>query len=183
MSLKERYYGKLTIDPPLRDDDKDYLIRFNKTRHCKRDVVGFGTDGEFWVEEKVADGETYCEPTITDVNTPPGDQPNLTCPWVPSKDGRELVLDNRTEHEDGFLWLSYLMKKILSVRGYSLSGTMMRRDSSGIYKMTWKDGKPLHAKIEPSSEYEDSNFEDEFTKEVGPLVAQIVKRKREECDK
>lgn len=121
MGYTTDFVGSFKITPALSNHDKEFLVKFAETRRMKRNIEGYGVDGEFYVDGGGSFWQDRDE-TVVDYNQPPSTQPGLWCQWVPSEDGTELMWDGNEKFYNYVEWLEYLIKSILSPRGYKVNG-------------------------------------------------------------
>lgn len=114
MGYRIRTVGHMDVTPSLNDAEYGYLRSFAESRRWSR------PEGALWVPPGPLgfEDETYGD--ASDYNTPPGGQPGLWCPWVPSCRGSCLVVDE--EGTDGksygiVPWLGYLIDTFLAPGG------------------------------------------------------------------
>jgi hypothetical protein len=102
-----------------------FLKKFNDTRRMGRKGLSskYGVEGEFYVGGKGWAGQDRDE-SVIDYNKPPRTQPGLWCQWRPTEDGRELAWDGNEKFYEYIPWLEYLIEKVLSPKGYSLTGVV-----------------------------------------------------------
>jgi len=137
--------GKITIYPNLKDYDLFYLLNFYKTVHFNRDSDKlmryynggngyngkYGEHGEFFIRLFVDKYGTPLNKDISSVNYDDdsktildGDNPGLPtrkCPWYPTVDGLELLLDSN-RNEKNYQWLIWMITNIFTPNGYKLNG-------------------------------------------------------------
>lgn len=141
MGYTTDFNGYFRITPSLKPEHHEYLRRFNRTRHMKRDTltilaledpvrdaVGLeaGEEGQYYVgaEEYRGLGKST---TILDNNKPPAAQPGLWCQWVPrgvTPRGESTILewDGGEKFYNYIKWLQYLIEHFFIRWGYSLTG-------------------------------------------------------------
>jgi hypothetical protein len=114
MGYRVSTIGHMDVRPPLNDAEFGYLTAFAETRRWSRPSGPFWVPmGPFGFDDEVSED--------TDLgNTPPGGQPGLWCPWVPSCRGDCLIV--REDGTDGknygiARWLGYLIETFLSPGG------------------------------------------------------------------
>lgn len=85
----------------------------------------YGVEGEYYVE-----GD---ENNIIDYNNPPSTQPSLWCQWVPvERDGEHYIEWDGSEKFYNYVdWIVYIIDKILTPRGYSLTGDVKWQGERG----------------------------------------------------
>ena len=128
MGYTTYFSGQVTLDKPLTTELYDYLMKFYKIRHMKRDVEkikemgyegDYGVEGEFFVE---GENYNYMDNSIIDYNTPPTTQPGLWCQWIPTKDRMAIEWDEGEKFYCADEWMDYLLNKILAPHGYIANG-------------------------------------------------------------
>lgn len=139
MGYDTSFEGQFNVTPPLQEDHRAFLDKFNKTRRMKRKVhPRYGVDGEFFVNGGGFMGQGQ-DGTIVDYNTPPATQPGLWCNWTPNEDGTAIVWDQGEKFYDFEKWIVYLVESLLKPNGYSLSGQVSWQgeddDDSGVMVM------------------------------------------------
>lgn len=133
MAYETTITGEFAIRPPLSAAHLAYLQAFSRTRHMRcatralkkrpdplREAAGLplGRGGAYFVGG--LDLLTLGLATVTNSLKPPHGQPNLSCKWTPTSDGRALVWQGSGAHYEE--WLSYLLKHFLLPWGYVLCG-------------------------------------------------------------
>lgn len=122
MGYTTDFDGKFDIEPRLKMEDREFLLKFNATRRMARKVhKRFGVQGEWYVLGGGQAGQNH-EENIIDYNTPPSTQPGLWCGWTPNLEGTALVWDGREKFYEYITWLKYLIEKYFKPRGYVLNG-------------------------------------------------------------
>lgn len=114
MSDNTYFEGKFSFNKPLDSETKKILDLLADTRRMKRDVSGFGIEGEFYFKD---DRETVIDP-----NTPPSPQPSVWCDWKPTDDGKALGWTGRETFQCYVEWLQYIVDRVLTPRGYTITG-------------------------------------------------------------
>lgn len=108
------FEGKFIFNKPLDLETKKILDLLADTRRMRRDVKGFGIEGEFYFAD---DRETVIDP-----NEPPSPQPSVWCDWKPTADGTALGWTGRETFQCYTQWLQYIVDRILTPRGYTITG-------------------------------------------------------------
>lgn len=125
MGYTTDFEGEFQITPKLRDEDKNFLIKFSNTRRVARLVdPKYGVEGEFFVDGSAGDlgmGQGH-DANITDYNRPPSTQPSLWCDWTPNQEGTSLIWNGGEKFYHYIEWTQYLIDTILKPRGYVLNG-------------------------------------------------------------
>ena len=126
MGYSTYFTGEFNFNNPLDENLRKYLTFFSESRRMKRDVAGFGVDGEFFIPLNSNGGVDNCgqnrDTNIVDFNRPPSTQPGLWCQWIPSEDGMALVWDEGEKFYNYVEWLAYLIDRIIAPAGYVLNG-------------------------------------------------------------
>jgi hypothetical protein len=137
MGYTTYFEGSVKITPPLSENHKLYLQKFNETRRMKRHEthphlqddplriavnLPTGIEGEFFVGSKEPFGQDFTRVSVKDSNSPPGSQPGLWCQWRPSNDGKVLEWDSGEKFYYYVEWLEYLIKNFFDPWGYVLNG-------------------------------------------------------------
>jgi hypothetical protein len=160
-------WGDFNVTPPLKEHHRKYLEAFNRTRRMKRQLlvvavqddplrvaVGlpFGEEGEYYVGSH-SDGDMGQSkgPGIVHYNSPPGSQPGLWCPWMPSDDGARICPDGSEKPYSYVEWMEYIVEHFLKPWGYSVSGTCQwsgeDRDDRGIIYAEDNQVQAVHDQI------------------------------------
>ena len=121
MGYTTDFSGSFTLNKPLDAETLTFLHKFNHTRRMKRNVKGYGIDGEFYVDGKGFAGQDK-DDTIVNYNCPPSSQPGLWCQWRPNVTGTAIEWDGGEKFYCYVEWIQYLIDKVLSPKGYSLTG-------------------------------------------------------------
>lgn len=123
MGYTTAFRGQLVLDKQLTDEDAQFLKDLNCSRRMKRDLPGFGVDGEFYVDS-ANDGNhgQNDEKGVVDYNTPPSTQPALWCHWVPTDDNRGIEFDGGEKAYGMPEWIVWIINRYLEPRGYVVNG-------------------------------------------------------------
>ncbi|KKL12727.1 hypothetical protein LCGC14_2532870 [marine sediment metagenome] len=123
MGYTTEFKGRFYLDKPLDDNTFNLLEGLAKTRRMKRNIKGYGIEGEFYFNPDDFENSGQAEDkTIIDYNSPPPTQPSLWLRWIPTEDRQHIEWDGG-EKFDGYVeWIEYIIKKILKPRGYFLNG-------------------------------------------------------------
>ena len=105
MGYNTDFSGEFKIEPKLKEDDLEFLTRFNRSRRMARQGLGpeHGIEGEWFVDDN--DSES-----IINSNKAPCRQPGLWCQWVPNKEGTALKWDQGEKAYDMEIWIEYLLE-------------------------------------------------------------------------
>lgn len=145
----------LKLNKQLSLDDKSFLDKLAATRRVKRNVEGYGVEGEFYVDGKGFMGQDN-DSTVVDGNSPPSTQPSLWCQWKPTEDGWGLEWDQGEKFYNYVEWLEYIINW-LEPRGYVLNGSVdwVGEDSDDKGRIVVKDnivkvleGKTVYEEVE-----------------------------------
>lgn len=125
MGYTTDFSGSFEVKPePLNEKMINYLTKFAETRRMKRNLKGFGVEGEFYVHGSGFMGQDK-ESNVIDSNQPPQTQPGLWCQWVPTSDGTRIVWDGGEKFYDYVEWLQYIEENFLLPFGKYLDGEMV----------------------------------------------------------
>jgi len=105
MGYTTEFSGSISINPPLNQQEIEFLRKFNETRRMDR------RNGPYHVE-----GSGFGRGDDTDVidqNRPPAGQPGLWCQWVPTDDGTAIEWDGGEKFYDSLEWMRYLIDHFL----------------------------------------------------------------------
>lgn len=108
MGYTTDFDGEVTIEPPLNQDEIDFLTDFNQTRRMHR------SGGPLYVKGEGPMGQGHGPDQVHDHNQPGPDQPGLWCQWVPSDDGTFLEWDGGEKFYHPAEWMDYIVNKLLS---------------------------------------------------------------------
>lgn len=110
MGYTTDFVGWVQIDPPLRDEETDYLRAFNQTRRFDRKAGPYVVLDHPLADDEDSDTdypeERYDKPA-------PG-EPSLRCPWTPVTSGRYLSYDGCEKAYEAVGWLDYLIRTFLA---------------------------------------------------------------------
>ena len=122
MGYQTDFSGAWEITPPLTEEHREFLVKFNETRRMVRDVDPiYGTDGEWYVDGTGLFGQDHDE-TVISSEHPPSTQPGLWCQWVPNKTGDYYQWDGNEKFYNYVEWIKYLVENYFKPRGYKLNG-------------------------------------------------------------
>lgn len=132
MGYSTDFNGSFKINKPVDEDTAILLRGLNATRRMKRDIGGYGIDGEFYIED-----ETY---GVVNYNVPPSTQPGLWCQWMLVSDDT-IMWDGGEKFYNYVEWIEYIINSVLKPRGYVLNGEVewVGEDSEDIGKIVVKD--------------------------------------------
>lgn len=123
MGYTTEFEGSFKLDKNLDKETLMFLIKLNGTRRMKRNVSGYGVEGEFYVDGGGDSGQDH-EDNVINYNQPPRTQPSLWCGWVPTKDGSAIHWDGTEKFYHYVKWIEYIIDRVLKPRGYTLNGTV-----------------------------------------------------------
>lgn len=151
MGYTTEFYGSFKVDKDVNKSFFEYIHRFSRTRHMKRDVEkikienpdwknncfngDLGKDGSFYVTHNQSNmfGQNNDE-SIIDYNQCPDEQPGLWCDWELFSDDdltKDLISNcelkwNGTEKFYSYIeWLEYLFINFFMPNDYLLNGVML----------------------------------------------------------
>lgn len=137
MGYTTDFKGAFTVTPAPAKEFKDYINKFNRTRHMKRDELklisnkpdwkdycfegNLGKECEYYVADDDIGRIVYDEASIINHNYPPDTMPGLWCQWI-INDKNELVWDKGEKFYNYVEWLEYLVKNFFAPKNYLLNG-------------------------------------------------------------
>lgn len=138
MGYSTDFSGSFTLNKPLAENHRKYLMAFSGTRRMRRnpnkittpdpirEAVGLplGHSGDYFVGADLNNAGQGMSADIIDYNCPPSDQPGLWCQWVPNNDGTEIEWDGGEKFYNYIEWIKYLISNFLKPWGYKLNGTV-----------------------------------------------------------
>lgn len=96
MGYTTLFEGAIHVDPPLSEEEREYLLSFSKSRRWSRAGGPYATEdppGSAAADQGgVAEG-----------------QPSLWCHWVPSADGQFIHWDGCDKFYDAHEWMAYVI--------------------------------------------------------------------------
>ena len=127
MGYNTEFCGQFMTTNPVDEETYKLLVGLASTRRMARNVgPEYGIEGEFYVEGSGVDGQGR-EPNIIDYNRPPITQPNFWCKWLMQEDHQTIMWNGMEKFYNYVEWLQYIVRKVLSPRGYLLNGTVYWR--------------------------------------------------------
>lgn len=140
--------GVVTVEPPLNDEEREYLNKFSNTRRMDR------KKGPYYCGKGMG-GQDY-EDDIRDYNHPPVCQPGLWCHWIPTEDGNRIEWDSDEKFYEAAEWLQYLIDHFIGkyplakerdpeefgfLQGHVVNGTIcaVGEESNGIWRIVVED--------------------------------------------
>lgn len=101
MGYTTEFDGKITITPPLDQEEVAFLNAFSDSRRMDR------KQGPYYV---VGDENRQ---DIRDYNSPPAGQPGLWCQWIATEDGTAIVWDGGEKFYESEAWMAYIIEHFL----------------------------------------------------------------------
>lgn len=136
MGYTTTFEGWCEAREPISEELKEYINRFSRTRHMKRNNVMIkrifpdwedlcfkgvlGTEGQYFAKSRRTQKE---DDSITDYNVPPQGVPGLWCDWILK--GSRLVWNGGEKFYNYTEWLEYLIREFLSPNGIALNGAYL----------------------------------------------------------
>jgi hypothetical protein len=121
MGYTTDFTGSFKIDRPVDDETAKLMKGIASTRRMKRNLEGYGVEGEFYWNDDGNYGQKRTD-DIVDYNEPPKTQPGLWCQWLLQDDNQTIEWDGGEKFYRYTEWIQYLIESILKPRGYSVSG-------------------------------------------------------------
>lgn len=123
MGYTTDFNGQFTIDKVVDDETYALINGLAQTRRMKRNIEGYGVEGEFYFNPDDLDGfgQTH-DDTIIDYNEPPMTQPSLWLKWHITEDKQHIEWTGEEKFYGYVEWMEYLINKILKPRGYVVNG-------------------------------------------------------------
>lgn len=97
MGYTTTFDGKVAIDPPLNQEEIQFLTDFSESRRMDR------KEGPYELENE----------NVLNHNKPPEGQPGLWCDWVPTPDGEAIVWNEGEKFYNSVEWMQYLIDHFL----------------------------------------------------------------------
>lgn len=126
MGYTTEFRGQFKVDRPVDDGTYSLLVGLATTRRMKRNIEGFGIDGEFFIDDKGNYGQNRT-PDVVDYSSPPSTQPSLWCQWMIDEDRQTIEWDGAEKFYHYVEWIKYLIDSVLKPRGYVLNGSVEYR--------------------------------------------------------
>lgn len=181
MGYTTEFTGSLTLNKRLTEEDSKFLKDFNATRRMKRNLEGYGIDGEFFVGILNDYGQDET-PDIVDYNSPPSTQPSLWCNWVPTEDDMGLEWDGGEKAYCMEIWIVYLINRYLEPRGYVVNGEVEAQgeERGDVWTLKVEDNvvKVCHVDVismRKNSVFTEVNYDN--APKLAPLVKELPKKK------
>lgn len=137
MGYTTEFTGEFEFNKEVPMYVKDYINRFCRTRHMRRNVdelkqmypdwkdrcwLGFlGLEGEYFLDE---DYDYQENPSVLDINRPPQTQPGLWCQWIITEDRKHLAWDGGEKFYEYIEWLQYMIDNFFTPSGFFLNGSV-----------------------------------------------------------
>lgn len=135
MGYTTEFSGNLYTNKPVTDEFMNYINRFARIRHMKRDEEKIkllypdwakycfrygelGDGGQYFVG---GDGMEYTDKSILEINYPAPGVPGLWCQWIMPTNS-QLTWDDGEKFYDYVEWLEYLIEHFFTPSGYVLNG-------------------------------------------------------------
>jgi len=124
MGYTTDFEGVFKIDKPVDEETAKLLKGLANSRRMKRNIKGYGVEGEFYVEDVETEDfwNKERDPNIVDYNTPPRTQPSLWCQWLLQEDDQTIAWDGNEKFYEYVEWIRYIIDRILQPRGYVVNG-------------------------------------------------------------
>ena len=138
MGYSTDFYGSVSFNKPVTDELKDFINKFSKVRHMRRDVNkikelfpdwinkcwkgDLGINGEYFIGGNGFMGQDR-DTSVIAYNCPSQNQPGLWCQWIINDNG-ELEWDGGEKFYNYVEWLEYLIGHFFEPEGYILNGTI-----------------------------------------------------------
>lgn len=106
MGYTTDFSGSVSIEPPLNDEERDFINKFSSTRRMER------TKGPYFVDGTGMAGQGR-DKDIVNFNSPPDGQPGLWCQWVISDDGASIEWDGNEKFYESPEWMAYIIDHFL----------------------------------------------------------------------
>jgi hypothetical protein len=126
MGYTTEFDGFITIQPPLSEEERKYLLKFSDTRRMLR------VNGPYFVGGSGFKGGDDSD--VLSYNTPPEGQPGLWCGWIPNHNGTAIIWNKVEKFYHSTEWMRYLIDHFLSkthicplpfLQGHILNGRIM----------------------------------------------------------
>lgn len=126
MGYTTEFRGQFKVDRPVDDETYNLLVGLASTRRMKRNIEGFGVEGEFFIDNDGNYGQNRT-PDVVDYNSPPSTQPSLWCQWMIGEDKQTIEWDGGEKFYAYVKWIEYFIESILKPKGYILNGSVQYR--------------------------------------------------------
>lgn len=139
MGYSTDFYGRFSLDKPLKPEHMAYLKSFSETRRMKRNPsiaetlpdpirlatgLPIGPNGAYFVGGTGFMGQDDDASVINHNEAPKGQPgfPGFWCQWTPNEDGTAIVWDGGEKFYEYINWIKYLIENFLKPWGYVLNG-------------------------------------------------------------
>lgn len=119
MGYTTDFKGKISINPPLSEKERDYINAFSASRRVNRHSGPYFVEdtysGHLFLQGATQDTQevkAFKQKMVKDIidnNNPPEGQPGLWCQWVASADGKYLHWDGGEKFYAADQWMAYLV--------------------------------------------------------------------------
>lgn len=106
MGYTTEFKGQIKIDPPLSNEEREYINKFSRSRRMNRTEGPYFVNGEGFMGQEDSDG-------VIDHNHPPSGQPSLWCQWVATECGGFIKWDGGEKFYCSEEWMGYLIDHFL----------------------------------------------------------------------
>ncbi len=106
MGYTTEFSGQINIEPPLNEQEIEFLNKFANTRRMHRKQGPYFVDGEGFVGQD-------CDEGVIEYNTPPAGQPSLWVQWIPTEGGIALEWDGGEKFYCATEWMAYIIDHFL----------------------------------------------------------------------
>lgn len=144
MGYSTTFEGSIQIDPPLNNNEIQYLKNFSQTRHHQRKSGSYSID----LKDDIYHLQENDQDTIN-FNQKESDVPSLHCCWEPSDDGQYLNWNGIERCYYPKEWLEYLIENFLK------NNSIAKQDNEGF---SFLQSHTLNGVIEAQGEMEDDHY-------------------------
>jgi hypothetical protein len=124
LGYSTEFKGSFKLNKKLDKETLTFLQKFNESRRVARNVdPEYGIEGELYVDGS-DDFDESMDKNIIDYNRPPKTQPSLWCQWRPNNAGTAIEWDGNEKFYCYKEWIAYLIRTVLSPKGYYLTGVV-----------------------------------------------------------
>lgn len=109
MGYTTDFTGSISIDPPLNEEEIEYLKKFRGTRRMNC------SQGPYYVDRGGDYGQDSNDKGIVSYNQPPLCQPSLWCQWIPTDNGESMVWDEGEKFYESVEWMQYLIDHFIGL--------------------------------------------------------------------
>jgi len=122
MGYTTSFRGSVKTNKPVDDETFNLINGLATTRRMKRNLTGYGVEGEFYYNPDSKEMGQEDTPDIIDDNKPPRTQPSLWLQWVMCDDKQTIEWDGNEKFYEYTRWMRYIINSILEPRGYVVNG-------------------------------------------------------------